>query len=326
MNLTTIKDVAKLSNLGTSTVSRYMNKSGFVSRESEEKILKACKELNYVPNALARAIKTKRTYTICLIVPTISNLFFPELAISIEQTCIKRGYKVILCNSNEDAELEKLYLDMIQQSYVDGVIVATGERMYKQLNTDKPIVFLDRVSMKSKKYSIVTSDHFDGGVQVGEYLLKLGCKRLLHIQPAKRYEPALLRKAGFEQAICDKDVAYSCVVFDKMSKKEKDIVFEQQYDGVFAWNDYAAAKFMEECRDRNISIPNDVQVIGYDDIAIAKFLYPKLTTISQPLNLLGKYAAEIVIEKIEGIRTDDVKIVLENKLVVRDTTKEVKDL
>lgn len=320
--MATIKDVAKLSGLGTSTVSRYFNKTGFVSKQSEEKILIACKELNYVPNALARAFKTKRTYTTCLILPTISNLFFPELAITIEQTCIKRGYKVILCNTNEDAELEKLYLEMIEQSYVDGIIVATGERMYKKLDTDIPIVFLDRVNFNSKSYSIVTSDHLDGAIQASEYLIKQGCKKLLFIQPNKKYGPAILRKNGFEQVMLEHQLEYKCLSLDTLNTAELDEVFSEGFDGAFAWNDYAAAKFMDECRSRSIRIPEDIQLIGYDDIPIAEFLYPKLTTISQPLEMLGKYAADILIDKIEGLREQEVKIVLENKLVIRQTTKE----
>lgn len=321
--MATIKDVANLSGLGTSTVSRYINKTGFVSKDSEAKILKACKELNYVPNALARAFKTKRTYTTCLILPTISNLFFPELAITIEQTCIKRGYKVILCNTNEDAELEKLYLEMIEQSYVDGIIVATGERMYKKLNTDIPIVFLDRFDFNTKKYSIVTSDHLDGAVQASNYLIELGCKKVLFLQPNKKYGPALLRKEGFEKVMCEHNIEHRCIPLEQMSKNDLDQLLHEKFDGAFAWNDYAAALFMDECRSRGIRIPEDIQLIGYDDIPIAKYLYPKLTTIAQPLEQLGKYAANILIDKIEGLRNEEVKIVLENKLVVRQSTKEV---
>lgn len=323
--MATIKDVANRSGLGTSTVSRYISKTGFVSKESEAKILKACKELNYVPNALARAFKTKRTYTTCLILPTISNLFFPELAITIEQTCIKRGYKVILCNTNEDAELEKLYLEMIEQSYVDGIIVATGERMYKKLNTNIPIVFLDRVDFNTRSFSIVTSDHLDGAVQASEYLISKGCKKMLFIQPNKKYGPALLRKEGFEKVMRANNIEYRCIALEQMHNDELGTLLKQGYDGAFAWNDYAAASFMDECRSRGIEIPRDLQLIGYDDIPIAKYLYPKLTTISQPLEQLGRYAANILLDKIEGIRNEELKIVLENKLIIRESTKEVKE-
>lgn len=323
--MATIKDVAKLSGLGTSTVSRYFNKTGFVSSESEGKILKACKELNYVPNALARAFKTKKTYTTCLILPTISNLFFPELAIAIEQTCIKRGYKVILCNTNEDAELEKLYLEMIQQSYVDGIIVATGERMYKKLNTDIPIVFLDRVDFNTKNFSIVTSDHLDGAIQASEYLIKAGCKKLLFIQPNKKYGPAIQRKDGFEKVMNEHQIDYKCITLEDKDSMDLNELLREGYDGALAWNDYAAAKFLEVCHSNSVRIPEDMQIVGYDDIPIAQYLYPKLTTVSQPLDLLGKYAADILIDKIEGKITEEIKIVLENKLVVRQSTKEVID-
>lgn len=321
--MATIKDVAKLSQLGTSTVSRYFNKSGFVSVESEEKILKACKELNYTPNALARAFKTKKTYTTCLVLPTISNLFFPELAIAIEQTCIKRGYKVILCNTNEDAELEKLYLEMIQQSYVDGIIVATGERMYRKLDSDIPIVFLDRVDFNTKNFSIVTSDHFDGAIQASEYLIKTGCTKLLFIQPDKHYEPATLRRSGFKKVMKDHQMECKCLTLEDVREIGLEQLVKEGYDGTFTWNDYAAAAFLDECRTRNIRVPEDMQVIGYDDIPIAQFLYPKLTTIAQPLDLLGKYAANILLDKIEGKVVEEIKIILENKLVIRQTTKEV---
>lgn len=321
--MATIKEVAKLSGLGTSTVSRYFNKTGFVSSKSEDKILQACKELNYVPNALARAFKTKKTYTTCLILPTISNLFFPELAIAIEQTCIKRGYKVILCNTNEDSELEKLYLEMIQQSYVDGVIVATGERMYKKLNTDIPIVFLDRVDFNTKNFSIVTSDHLDGAVQASEYLIKTGCKKVLFIQPNKKYGPAIQRKIGFEKVMNEHQLEYKCIILEDKDTIDLKKLLAEGYDGALAWNDYAAAKFLEICHSSKIRIPEDMQIVGYDDIPIAQYLFPKLTTVSQPLDLLGKYAADILIDKIEGKITDEIKIVLENKLVIRQSTKEV---
>lgn len=317
----TIKDVAKFACVGASTVSRYLNNNGYVSKASKEKIDKALKELNYQPNALARAVRQQRTYTVGLVIPTISNHFFSEISIAIEQNCMERGYKTILCITNDEEEKEKKYIDMILQNRLSGIILATGTQISEQLEDMIPIVFIDRViDSSSRNIVTVTADHFGGAKEATQHLIKLGCKKLLHFSGPDKAEPAYLRKKAFKQIVECNSVEHKIVRFNELANIQLDELFQEEYDGVFAWNDITAIKFISECHARNIKIPEQIQIIGYDGITMSELIYPKLTTVCQPINELGKTASDVLINKIEGKKDNIRNVILENELIERGTT------
>lgn len=317
----TIKDVARLAGIGASTVSRYLNNNGYVSKRSKDKIDKALKALDYQPNALARAVRQKRSYTVGLVIPTISNQFFSEIAIAIEQNCIDRGYQTILCITNDDEEKEKKYIDMILQNRFSGIILATGTHIPKRLENRIPIAFIDRIIESSSNNIItVTGDNFAGAEEATRHLIRLGCKKLLHLCGPNRTEPAYLRKKAFAQVCQSHGIEYQILAFDRLTPLQLEQLFQERYDGVFSWNDETAIHFISACHAKKIKIPEEIQVIGYDGIKMSELIYPQLTTICQPIDDLGKTASDVLINRIEGKKEDRQKVILKNILVERGTT------
>ncbi|QVK20878.1 LacI family DNA-binding transcriptional regulator [Mycoplasmatota bacterium] len=315
----TIKDVARKAGVGIATVSRFLNKKGYVSNKSANKIESAMSELNYYPNAAAQSIKSKKSYTIALVIPTISNAFFPELANSIETNLSDLGYKMILCNTNESIEKEERYVDVILQNRIDGVITATGYLSNRLIESDLPIVLLDRIDDNPNDFIVtVTSNHYQGGVQATNCLIENGCKKLLHLHGSLSNEPATLRKKAFEDVCLEKDMEFTSLCVDS-GYDVNEIV--KKYDGVFIWTDIDSIRFISTCLERNIKIPDDIQIVGFDNIQLSKQVYPKVTTIAQPIDELCNKVSEILLKMIDTKETIKENVILDTELVVRDTTK-----
>lgn len=321
--LATINDVAKLSGVAKATVSRYLNKSGFVSEKSQQKIKEAMEALDYQPSVLASAVKTQKTYTVACVVPNISNSFFSELVEQIERSLVMKGYKTILCNVNEDAALEQRYLDIIKQHKVDGLIVATGTLFHEKLDPNLPLILVDRAPCAPLPHSIVLSDHYEGAMKAVMHLVHNGCKKILHLTSNGNEEAALRRKEAFVRCMETTQIAHTIACLENCSAQEIVQLTQQRFDGVFAWCDMSALKWMDVCREHHISIPADQQLVGYDDISIAKYLYPKLTTIRQPMEQIAHHAVEMLLERMESGVNKKVKVLLDNELIIRETTKEV---
>ncbi len=313
----TIKDVAIKAKVGVSTVSRVLNKSGYVSKDASSRVMKAMEELNYFPNAAARSIKTRKSNTVALLIPSISNAFFPELAENIENILNEHGYKMILCNVNEDRNREDKYIDMIISNRLDGVISSTGYISQRLIDSGLPIVSTDRKDIKNTQVVCVTSDHYGGAVKAVEHLIESGCKRLLHLHGNFEAETAVLRNRAFIDVCTEHNIDYESIDVDSVYN----VNYIKSFDGVFVWADIEAIKFMNRCFEKNIRIPEDIQVIGFDDISLSKLIYPKLTTISQSISGLGQKATELLLKMIEQKDVEVENVVLETRLIKRNTTK-----
>ncbi len=318
----TIKDVAKKAGVGVSTVSRFLNKSGYVSKEASKKITDVMEELNYYPNAAARSIKSKKSNTVALLIPSISNAFFPELADTIENRLNEYGYKMILCNVNEDREKEDRYIDMILSNRVDGVVSSTGYISQRLLDSGLPIVSTDRMDIKNTQVVCVTSDHYGGAVKAVKHLIESGCKSLAHLHGDFDVETAVIRNRAFIDTCNKYNIEYESIDVNS----DYDANYINKYDGVFVWADIEAIRFMNKCFENNIKIPEDIQVIGFDNIEFSKLIFPKLSTISQSISGLGSKATDMLVKMIASKETLFNNIVLETKLIARNTTKGAKKM
>lgn len=321
--MATVKEVAKLAGVGTSTVSRYFKKGSYISEDAAKRIEKACKELNYSPNAIARAMKYNRSNTIGLMIPTISNPFFTQLVETIEQTFMKYGYKTVLCNTNGNIELEQNYLSMAISNCFDGIIFITGSVEFEELEYDIPTLILDRKSEKQDKKITVISNHRQGAILGSEHLIACGCKKVLYLTSADYNHPAEERQAAFLEIMKTRGITYGIKTFEHMSNMEREQILTE-YDGIFAWNDVTAIECMNFLHSKDIKIPDEIQLIGYDNIKMSEWVYPRLTTISQPINQLGETASHYMLELIEKKIIPPLEIVLENSLVIRESTKNIK--
>ena len=321
--MATIKQVAELAGVGTSTVSRYLNARGYISEEAKEKIKNACEQLNYMPNELARAMKSNHSKTIGVMIPTICNPFFTELVHIIEQNLLKQGYKTVLCNTNGDIELERNYLNMAISNRFDGIILITGSYEFMELKADIPIILLDRINEDDLNYITLTSNNRQGAALATEHLIACGCKKILYLSSNEQIIPAKIREDMFVETVVKHKVSYTVRNNSEVDIIELKKMIEDGVDGIFAWNDISAIQCIGWLSELGIVIPDQVQVMGYDNIDIAEYVHPKLTTIAQPLAELATKASEYIVRLIDKNIAPPINIQLDNTLVVRQSTKTI---
>lgn len=320
-----IKDVAKQANLSVATVSRYLNQNGYVSKQSTEKIERAIEALKYKPNSIARSLSKKQSNFIGLIVPDITNPYFPQLARAVEDTALAYDYTVVLCNSDEQADKEQLYVERLSQKYVAGLIVSTSlldTSLYE--NIDIPIVALDR--KMSETIPSVTTDNVKGAKIATQYLLEKGAQQFLCLRGPQGLQTADDRLLGFQQAIEQADVNAVVVetAFDfqmAAQEVERALTDNPHIDGIFASSDtsaIAALKVVHKLRKR---VPEDVQIVGFDGIALGEMVSPELTTVGQDLYAIGAQAAQMLIAQIENKPLKQIHTIIDAQLIVRGTTK-----
>ncbi|ACY53025.1 MULTISPECIES: substrate-binding domain-containing protein [Vibrio] len=335
--MATMKDIAKLAGVSTSTVSHVINKTRFVSEEISERVNNAAKELNYyAPSALARSLKVNRTKTIGMLVTTSTNPFFGEVVKGVERSCYQKGYSLILCNTEGDNERMRQSINTLLQKRVDGLILMCssleGERIdVFERYPDIPVVVMDWGPM------LFTSDKIQdnslrGGYLAAKYLIdcghtEIGCITgpLIKHQAQMRYEgyKRAMNEAGLEfnaNWIIESD--FECEggyqAFMKMAQRGT------LPSSIFVSNDMMAMGVINAANELNIKVPEQISIIGYDDIHIAKFMSPSLTTIHQPKYRLGQAAVETLVRKLDDKSTEAQVVQLEPTLVERKSVKILK--
>ncbi|MDI7741324.1 LacI family DNA-binding transcriptional regulator [Lysinibacillus fusiformis] len=323
--MATISDVAKLANVSVATVSRYLNDSGYVGTKSRESIELAIKELNYSPSEVARSLSTKQSDIIGLIIPDIKNPFFPELARAVEDTAFEYGYTVILCNSDENAEKEKHYLQKLTKKYVAGIILTSIiEQENHRQSVNLPIVALDRPIQS--EIPTVTTNNQKGARLATEYLLQCGATNLLCMSGPKNMTSSQARVEGFKSAINDKEMEWQIIEspydFEMAEKILYDYLKENPaIDGIFACSDASAIGALKAAHRLHLRIPEDIQIVGFDGIQIGNVVSPGLTTVAQNIYLLGQTATRLLIKQIEGKNLTETSVCIDPELIIRETTR-----
>ncbi|MED4727608.1 LacI family DNA-binding transcriptional regulator [Aneurinibacillus migulanus] len=328
--MATIRDVSKLAGVSVATVSRVLNRSGYVHEETERKVLKAIKTLNYTPNFVARSLSNKRTSTIGLMVPDITNPFFPELARAVEDVMQLYGYTTILGNSDESAQKEKQYIAALKQRYIDGFILASTALTADEVHTfDMPVVVLDRAIL-SDKVPMVTSKNREGARKATELLLAQGCRKIAHLRGPAQLMNADERCRGYLDVAEREEWFHSGLIvpgnYDMKRATEATLTLLKEYpdiDGIFAGNDTMAIGVMRAAQTLGISIPENLAIIGFDGIAMGEIVYPELTTVAQPIYDMGALAARMLIKMIERQPLDSLYYELDVQLIERGTTRRV---
>ena len=305
-----LDDVAKLANVSKTTVSRVLNKRGYLSQETIDKVYDAMEKLNYQPNTVARQLYNKKTNIIGLLFPAVSNPFFGELVEELEKKLYSQGYKVIIGNSMNDPEKEKNYLNQLLSNQVDGLIVGTHNQNIQQYqNENLPIVAIDRIM--NQDIPVIESDNYSGGKQATERLIQKGAKKIIHTTgPDTLDTPANRRREAYEETMTYhglQPIHYS--VDFNISYTEKNGIFNQIFidhpdvDGVFASNDVDALLIMQIAKKFNKNIPEDLFIVGYDGSKIMRNMFPNLTTIVQPIEEIANKALEVLNLRLEKQET-----------------------
>ena len=340
--MATLKDVARETGLTVTTVSRVLNNRGYISEETREKVYEAMKKLNYRPNEVARSLSKKSTNTIGVIVPHIRHPYFSELISNLENEASKRGYKMILCNSREKENKERQYLEMCTSNRVAGIVLCSaGVAVEEFQGSNIPLITIERY-MENGTAS-VECDNRQGGKLAAEHLIACGCKNLLHISGV--YEtamPADDRALGFIE-VCEKagvfhrEVATNTYQYNNLEYHDflEEVLKENYYvdntaendencgksriDGIFASSDLIAAQVLQVCSKLGIRVPEDIKLVGFDDVNISSLTTPQITTIHQPIKEIAELTLELLINAQDG-KTVAKRSLLPVSLVKREST------
>lgn len=334
MNLPTINDVARLAGVSTTTVSHIINGTRFVSDELKDRVDKAIVELGYRPNSLARGLRRGESKTIGLIVPDNSNPFFAEILRTIENIGHANGYSVILCNSDSDVEKEASYTELLYAKQVDGIVFVTTNNSIEHLqqlsHSGIPFVVVDR-DLHIKDNDVILVDNFKGGYEATQYLIQLGHKRIACITGPSRLTPSADRVGGYRKALKDAGIQIDadCIVPGDFQVEGGESAMQQLLalknvpTAVFACNDMMALGAMRALRKAGLSAPNDMSLIGFDNIALTSVVSPALTTVAQPMFEIAKSSFESLITRMQE-KTSALparKIILPTKLIIRESCK-----
>lgn len=322
-----IKDVARVAGLSVSTVSRVLNNRGYISEETKLKVSQAMETLNYKPNEIARSLFRKKSGVIGLIIPNISHPYFSELASYIEYYAYNQDYKIMLCISNMNQEKERDYVDMLHRNQVDGLIMGSHTLEVEAfLKIDPVVVSLDRYI--SNNIPCISSDNYEGGRLATQHLIDQGCKYIAHICGSLSLDllPNLRNKAFVETAsekgIRSVTIETDIDVFDRRRYEviAADLMDNHpEIDGVFCSSDIIAAHLIKASYKSGRRVPEDIKIIGYDDIGYAGLHYPSITTIRQPIEEMAKAAVEQLLHLIHHEEVP-FETVLPVKLIERKTT------
>ncbi|AJO77744.1 MULTISPECIES: LacI family DNA-binding transcriptional regulator [Pseudomonas] len=331
--MATIKDVAALAGISYTTVSHVLNKTRPVSEEVRIKVEAAIQQLDYVPSAVARSLKAKTTATIGLLVPNSLNPYFAELARGIEDYCERNGYCVILCNSDDNPEKQRSYLRVLLEKRIDGLIVTSaggdGGLAEGLAAVRTPMVIVDR-GLEGVDADLVRIDHEYGAYLATRHLLELGHRDIACIGGPDYTSVAQLRLAGFQRALLEAGVA---VPAERILQSDftstggyqaaARLLASNPPSAIFAGNDMMGIGVLRAAAERNIRVPGELSVIGFDDIQMSRYVYPALTTVGQSILQLGEQAAELLLRRIAtpGLATDQ-RIVTPN-IVLRESTAPV---
>jgi LacI family transcriptional regulator len=311
MAVITIKDIAKQARVSVATVSYVVNKTRYVSPELSARVIRAIEELGYSPNAVARSLRQKSTKMIGLIVPDSSNPFFAEIAKGVEDAGYERGYSVILCNSNASIERELVYLDLLRSKRVEGIIFIATTTQVEQIRpfvkSGIPVVIFYR-DIPGVDVDTFWIDNFRAGYIAARRLIQLGHRQIACIQPKSAESPSGLRVEGYKRAMEEHGLAWDEALMprgDNLVSGGKAAVQAlaesgRAFTAIFSSNDAMAIGAMRALRNLGYQIPQDVSIIGVDDIILASYSEPPLTTVAQPKYEAGCQAVDFLIERIEG--------------------------
>lgn len=342
----TIVDIARRAGVAPMTVSRVVNDSGYVSREMREKVERAVKELNYHPNGLARSLKRQRTHVIGILLPDIANPFSAQLVSGIQETLVERGYSSFISVSERSTAREHAALRAMFDHRADGLIVATRETksgndfLLRLTEQGLPMVVVGR-TLNHPRVDRVTADHWRGGYEAVEHLISLGHKRIGFIGVSPINGAGLRRYQGYLDALRENNLPIDEKLIvgpaaqsgpgystqdDGYAGMKKLLALKKPPTAVFARNDFTAIGAMCAIRDAGLRIPEDAAMVGFDNVPLAAYTTPPLTTVDQPTREQGREAARLLLERIEGDKTCERReICLDCHLVIRQSTTNKND-
>lgn len=328
----TLKDIAEATGLSTTTVSIILNnKAPHISGATKQAVLEAAKRLNYRPNSIARSLATNRSMSLGMILPDIANPFFAELAKGAEAACSERRYHLFLCNSNDRPEKDIEHMQLLADRGVDGIVLASSAELsgkkYKASfeairQQDKALVLLDRATDDTQITS-VGLDHKLGGYLATKHLIDRGHRRIGCITGPPRLRTARNRFEGYKNALAEAGIAYDEALVrhgDYHQESGYELcggILQQGITALFAANDLMAVGVIKRTRELGVRIPQQLSLVGFDDMPFSQMIDPALTTIHQPAYDMGFRALQLAIDMVERPNAAQANTVFKPGLVVR---------
>lgn len=302
----TIDDVSRRAGVSPTTVSRVLNQKGYISEATYAKVRQAIEDLNYVPNQIARSLFKQRSWYICVLVPDSSNPFWAQIVRSIEIKAYDEGYKLFLCNTNDDANRERDYIQMMRQNMVDGVILGTHMlEMEEYRNLTLPVVALDL--FLGDHIPTVCSDHQKGGQLAAGELIRSQSKYVLNVRAViGKHTPSMMRHTIVEEILSQQGIRvinYDLDFRAGMSDYPRIIqeLFQRypEIDSIYS-QDILVVNAMKYALEKGMRIPQDFKAVSYDGTFITELCYPTLTCVEQPIDALASTLVDILVRKING--------------------------
>jgi len=333
--MATIKDVAKLAGVSTSTVSHVLNKTRFVREETCDRVLHAVRELNYRPSSIARSLKVQRTNTLGMLVTASRNPFFAEIVHEVERRCYERGYTLFLSNTEGDIHRMETNLSALEEKRVDGLLLLCSEvndDIISLLEADRsvPIMVFDW-GPESDNVDRIYDNSPAGGALATRHLIEMGHTRIGCVTGPLKRRSAKERLGAFRQAMEEAglDVREEWIVegdYDcsgGVKAMETLAALQERPEAVFACNDMMALGMISQAARLGIRVPEDMSLVGYDDIYISQYTVPALTTVHQPKSRIAAMAVDTLIDRLDSKRTKGEIIRIEPRLVERDSVRRV---
>jgi LacI family transcriptional regulator len=332
--MSTIHDVAKRAGVAPITVSRVINNSGYCSAEIRERVEKAVAELGYVPNLLARSLRSKRTDTLALILTDITNPFFTTLARGVEDTASEAGFTVIFCNTDESESKEARYLQVLLQKQVDGFLLVPAQSKPGAINLihqhGEPVVILDR-RVPAENVDVVRCDSEGGACELINLLISLGHRQIAVLSGPRGVSTAEDRVAGYCQAMhaAAIPVDENYIFFGEFNQEggyemtRRALNLYPRPTALFAANNFIAIGAMKALQDVGLDVPEDIALVGFDDLPPAMVSFPFFTVVSQPAYEMGRRATLLLLERLANPESGAFQeMVLPTQIIVRHSSGE----
>jgi len=324
-----MKDVAKLANVSPSTVSRVLSNPDLVQKETRERVLEVVELLNYKPNLVARQFRKRETKIILVVVPDITSNFFSRVVRGIDQVASSNGYQVILCDTGNEIEKERKYVNLLHQKQADGIILLTarlGQNELESISKEFPMVlaceYIDELNVPT-----VSIDNVSSSRKMTEYLINLGHTKIAHITGHINGVLGRDRLKGFRQALLTNGIEIDSTYIQEgdtsmesgYNQTQKLLALEDPPTALFVFNDEMAFGAIKAARAHGLTVPEDIAIVGFDNLEMSTVVTPTLTTINQPRYEIGKKAAELLLALMTGEEMKKNRFIMKDTLIVRES-------
>ncbi len=328
-----IRDISRLSGVSIATVSRVINRNGRFSKDTEKRVLDIIEQYHYVPNMTARRLRTKEQNFIAIIIPDITNEFFARISQLLQELLLQKGYLALLCNTAENMDVQRQYLEMLGIVNLAGIIFVSGDAETSHLCglMELPTIYIDRAPQGASLENalVVESDNYGGAAMAVREMAEKGCRRIAFLRSAQVITTHSFRQSGYLDELsrlgmkADPQLILQVnqVSFEDAKKRVNQLIAQKiEFDGIFCATDYLAVGAMEALKENGIRVPEQVKVVGFDDLSIARLAAQPITTIHQDIEAISQTAAEEMVRIIQGKENSTRRFQIGVSLIRRKTT------